>query len=453
MQTSFSLAQLADPAIAEADNILRACVHCGFCTATCPTYILTGDELDSPRGRIYLIKGMLEGDTPGTAEVAKHIDRCLSCLSCMTTCPASVNYMHLVDTARSYIERSYHRPLMDRFMRAFLANTLPFPNRFRLAAFAGFLAKPLRFLFQAIPLLKPFAAMIELAPARPPSRSPLEGPGFFPAESKTGKRVALLSGCAHPVLRPDLNEATIRLLNRHGVDVVLPEGEGCCGALPHHLGKTGMSDKLARQNIDVWFREIEGAGLDAIIINASGCGTSVKDYGFMFRGDPEYREKAKIVSKMACDITEFMAEQTLQKPTTKFDVDVAYHSACSMQHGQQITSLPKNLLIQAGFRVLDVPEGHLCCGSAGTYNILQPELAGKLRERKVANLESLQPDLVATGNLGCMAQIGAGTRLPIVHTVELLDWATGGPCPENLKTLNLAAKRRDQINMENARGQ
>ncbi len=439
MQTEFSLAQLADPAIADADKILRACVHCGFCTATCPTYILTGDELDSPRGRIYLIREMLQSDAPGTKEVAKHIDRCLSCLSCMTTCPASVNYMHLVDHARNHIERTYKRPLMDRFMRVFLAHTLPFPHRFRLAAFAGFLAKPVRFLFQAMPGLKPVAAMIELAPGRLPSRSPWESPGLYQAETTAKKRVALLSGCAHPVLRPDLNEATIRLLNRHGMDVVLPEGEGCCGALPHHLGLLEMSDEMARKNIDAWFREIEGEGLDAIIINASGCGTSVKEYGYLFRNNPEYSEKAKKISEMTRDITEFLEEIALLSPSIKVNAKVAYHSACSMQHGQRITSLPKNLLTRSGFRVWDVPEGHLCCGSAGTYNILQPELAGKLRTRKVANIESLQPDLVATGNLGCMTQLATATRLPIVHTVELLDWATGGPCPESLISLNLEA--------------
>lgn len=435
MQTSFSITQLSDPQIAEADSILRACVHCGFCTATCPSYLLTGDELDSPRGRIYLIKDMLETDRPATQDVAKHIDRCLSCLSCMTTCPASVHYMHLVDHARSHIEATYRRPLMDRFMRAFLAQVLPYPNRFRLAAFAGFLAKPFGFMFRAVPFLKPVAAMIELAPSRPPNRSSFEGPQTFVAGTGS-KRVALMSGCAHPVLRPDLNEATIRLLNRHGVSVVLSKGEGCCGALPHHLGKSKAAHEMAKTNIDVWTRDIENGGLDAIIINASGCGTSVKDYGYMFRNDPAYCDKARAVSAIAQDISEYLEELDLQHASLGRQLDIAYHSACSMQHGQQITALPKTLLMNAGFRVMDVPEGHICCGSAGTYNMLQADLANQLRARKVKNIESLTPDLIATGNLGCMTQIGTGTRLPIVHTVELLDWATGGPCPDALKHLN-----------------
>ncbi|MBZ0218322.1 MAG: glycolate oxidase subunit GlcF [Fimbriimonadaceae bacterium] len=443
MQTSFSLAQLADPRIAEADSILRSCVHCGFCTATCPSYLLTGDELDSPRGRIYLIKDMLEQDRAATHDVAKHIDRCLSCLSCMTTCPASVNYMHLVDHARDHIERTYRRPLADRFFRAFLAHVLPYPGRFRLAAFAGFLAKPFGSAFRAIPFLKPLAAMIALAPSTPPNRSSFEGPAVFHSPFGGKQRVALLSGCAHPVLRPDLNEATIRLLTRHGVDVVLPAGEGCCGALPHHLGKSGAAHDMAKANIDAWMRELESEGLDAIIINASGCGTNVKDYGYMFRNDPDYRDKARIVSGIARDITEYVDGLTLQHAPMNIDVDVAYHSACSMQHGQQIKSLPKTLLNQAGFRVKDVPEGHICCGSAGTYNMLQADFADRLRARKVANIEGLNPDVIATGNLGCMTQIGAGTKLPIVHTVELLDWATGGPCPAALKHLNLAASGRD----------
>ena len=428
MQTLFTDAQLQDPGIAEADAILRKCVHCGFCTATCPTYVLLGDELDSPRGRIYLIKDMLENGRPADAPLVKHIDRCLSCLACMTTCPASVDYMHLVDHARAHIEKTYRRPLFDRLVRAFLAKVLPNPKLFRLVTRAGSLSRPLRFVFAPIPGLKRFAAMLELAPKHPPAGVEAIA-AETRAEGKAVARVALMSGCAHPVLRPDLNETTIRLLARHGVTVVVPEGEGCCGALVHHMGREADALAFARRNVDAWTREIEGHGLDAIIVNVSGCGTTVKDYGHMLRLDPAYAEKAGKVSALAKDITEFIAGIGLLAPVRGPDLTVAYHAACSMQHGQKITTLPKQLLAQAGFRVRDVPEGHLCCGSAGTYNLLQPRIARALRDRKVGNIEAAAPDLIATGNIGCMTQIAAGTKIPILHTVELLDWATGGPEP------------------------
>jgi len=422
MQTNFSLAQLADPDIAVANDILRSCVHCGFCTATCPTYVLLGDELDSPRGRIYLIKEMLEGDRPATEKVAKHIDRCLSCLSCMTTCPSGVHYMHLVDHARSHIEKTYKRPFLDRAMRALLANLLPYPDRFRLALIGAWLARPLRNVLPGR-----LGAMLALAPKAIPSPSPVDRPQTFPAQGPRRKRVALLSGCAQPVLSPGINEATIRLLTRHGCEVVVAAGASCCGALTHHMGREDSAHALAKSTIAAWMREIEGEGLDAIVINASGCGTTVKDYGFMFREDADWAEKAARVSALTKDVTELMEELGLASPSVETGQIVAYHSACSMQHGQKIKTLPQALLTQAGFTVKDVPEGHICCGSAGTYNMLQPEIATRLRDRKLANIERTQPDIIAAGNLGCMTQIGSGTDTPIVHTVELLDWATGGP--------------------------
>jgi glycolate oxidase iron-sulfur subunit len=428
MQTSFTLAQLADPDIAEADKILRACVHCGFCTATCPTYVLLGDELDSPRGRIYLIKDMLENDRPASAEVALHIDRCLSCLACMTTCPSSVHYMHLVDHARAHIEETYQRPFLDRTVRALLAAVLPYPRRFRLALVAAWLAKPFQFL-----LTGRLRAMLQMAPASLPGPSPVDRPQVFPAEGPRRKRVALLTGCAQPVLKPGINEATIRLLNRHGVEVVVAEGAGCCGSLPHHMGKSAAADDLARADIAAWTREIEGEGLDAVVINTSGCGTSIKDYGFMFREDAAWAGKAARISALARDVSEFMAEIGLNSAKAPEPLTIAYHSACSLQHGQQITAAPKRLLESCGFTVRDVAEGHLCCGSAGTYNLLQPALAQQLRDRKVANIESTGAGAIASGNIGCIMQIGAGTQLPILHTVELLDWATGGPRPSVLR--------------------
>lgn len=440
MQTNFSLAQLADPDVAESEKILRKCVHCGFCTATCPTFALLGDELDSPRGRIYLIKDMLENDRPADERTVKHIDRCLSCLSCMTTCPSGVHYMHLVDHARAYIEKTYKRPLSDRLVREVLGFVLPHPGRFRLALFGAFLARPFAGAFKALGgPMKRLGAMLELAPSRIPGRSVMEAPGVFKPERQERKgRVTILSGCAQTVLQPSINEATIRLLTRAGYEVVLPEGEGCCGALVHHMGKESKAHDDARRNVDAWTREIEGEGLDAILITASGCGTTVKDYGFMLREDPAYAQKAARVSGLTRDITEFLSGLELGAPVRDGRLTVAYHSACSMQHGQKITREPKALLKAAGLDVKDVAEGHLCCGSAGTYNILQPDIARRLRDRKVANIEKTKPDLIATGNIGCMTQIGAGTGIPIVHTAELLDWIYGGPAPKALEKAGLA---------------
>jgi glycolate oxidase iron-sulfur subunit len=438
MQTNFTPELLAsDPRLPASEKILRTCVHCGFCTATCPTYLLLGDELDSPRGRIYQIKDMLEHDRPASAEVVKHIDRCLSCLSCMTTCPSGVHYMHLVDHARAHIEETYERPWADRMLRRILSAILPYPGRFRLAMLAARLGKPLAGALGALPVVGArLQAMLALAPWRLPGRSAMEGPQRFAATGPRRRRVAMLSGCAQPVLDPGINEATIRLLTRHGVEVVLPKGEGCCGALVHHMGREHDALAFARANIDAWTAEIEGEGLDAILITASGCGTTIKDYGFMFRHDVVYATKAAKVAALAKDVTEFV--ETLEiAPTRSFDLTVAYHSACSMQHGQQLKDGPKRLLARAGFRVKEVPEGHICCGSAGVYNILQPEIAGQLRERKVGNIERTRPDLVATGNIGCITQIAKGfadrgAATPILHTAELLDWATGGPIPEKL---------------------
>ncbi|MET3969859.1 MULTISPECIES: glycolate oxidase subunit GlcF [Bradyrhizobium] len=434
MKTEFSLAQLADPDIAEADKILRACVHCGFCTATCPTYVLLGDELDSPRGRIYLIKEMLEKDQTPTAEVVKHVDRCLSCLSCMTTCPSGVNYMHLVDQARVRIEQRYQRPLTERLLRQVLAFVLPNPQLFRTSMWLARLARPLAVFLptprpSATPgLIQRLKAMLALAPNRLPSPGPLPGSVFAALGKKRG-RVALLQGCAQQVLAPRINQAAISLLTRHGIEVVLVRDEQCCGALTHHLGNDQDALARARANVAAWRKEAAGEGLDAILVTASGCGTVIKDYGYLLREDTAFAADAAQVSTLAKDITEFVAGLELATTTRQDNIVVAYHSACSLQHGQKITGLPKELLSKNGFVVKDVPESHLCCGSAGTYNILQPELAGRLRDRKVANIASVKPDMIAAGNIGCMVQIASGTSVPVVHTIELLDWATGGSRP------------------------
>mgnify|MGYP001821663682 CR=1 FL=1 len=435
MQTNFTPQQLRDPDVANSEAILRKCVHCGFCTATCPTYLLLGDELDSPRGRIYLIKEMLENARPADTKTVKHVDRCLSCLSCMTTCPSGVHYMHLVDHARAHIEKTYQRPLADRLLRRILATVLPRPNLFRLALLGAKFAKPLRALLPG--RLKGLVAM---APARIPSPSYVDRPGVHPADGPRRMRVALLNGCAQKALDPKINEATIRLLNRHGVEVVVASGAGCCGALTHHLGKVDASHASAAANIRAWKRELDGDGLDHIVINTSGCGTTVKDYGFMFRDDAKLADDAAAISARACDITELLEKLAPQRSADIPPLRIAYHSACSMQHGQKITTTPAKLLRQVGFETMTVPESHICCGSAGTYNLLQPELASRLQARKVANIESLSPDVIAAGNLGCMIQIGGATAVPVVHTVELIDWATGGEFPEALR--NAASSRR-----------
>jgi glycolate oxidase iron-sulfur subunit len=433
MQTLFSPAQLQDTAFAASESIIRACVHCGFCTSTCPTYTLLGDERDSPRGRIYMIKDMLENERQPTPQIVKHVDRCLSCLSCMTTCPSGVNYMHLVDHARSYIETNYQRPGLDRFLRLVLAKILPYPSRFRAALQLSALARPFVSALRRWPALKPVVAMLALAPTRP--LAPSVPPASTPAKGPRRARVALLQGCAEPVLNPDIRAATLRLLARAGVETIFAKGEVCCGALVHHLGREHESKDFARRNVDAWTHEIETNGLDAILVTASGCGTMIKDYGFMLRDDPVYAGKAARVSALARDISEFLDGFGLPPVTTKPALTIAYQAACSLQHGQSIKTQPKRLLTAAGFAVRDIAEAHLCCGSAGVYNILQSEIATKLRDRKLANIEATGADVIASGNIGCMTQLGMASGKPVVHIVELLDWATGGPCPPALQAI------------------
>jgi glycolate oxidase iron-sulfur subunit len=431
MQTNFTLAQLADPDMKASEAILRKCVHCGFCTATCPTYTLLGDELDSPRGRIYLIKDMLEKNRPADARTVQHVDRCLSCLSCMTTCPSGVNYMHLVDHARAHIEATYVRPWHERLLRRVLASILPHPQRFRVALVGALLARPLKGLLPQTGPLARLRAMLEMAPTAIPSPSQIGDARIFPAQGETKMRVALLQGCAQQVLAPQINEATVRVLTRLGCEVAIAPGSGCCGALTHHMGNVDASHASAAANIRAWMGMWSGRGPDAIVVNASGCGTTVKDYGFMFREDAQLKAMAEAVSSRARDISEVLRDL---KPAAKAPeaLVVAYHSACSLQHGQKLGSVPRKLLADAGFAMRDPAEGHLCCGSAGTYNLMQPEIAKQLQARKVANLAATGASLVAAGNIGCMAQIAAAADMPVVHTVELMDWATGGPKPAAL---------------------
>ena len=432
MQTNFSLAQLADSDLAESEKILRKCVHCGFCTATCPTYVLLGDELDSPRGRIYLVKDMLESGKPPTETVVKHLDRCLSCMSCMTTCPSGVNYMHLIDHARLHIEKTYTRPIIDRIVRAMIGAVLPHPSRFLLLLR---LAKLARSISSLIP--KRLRVMLMLAPSAP-SSSPLgSGPVIWPAEGKRRKRVLLMQGCVQQVLAARINEATVRLLTRLGCEVIVAKGSGCCGAIAHHVGQEKTTKRLMRANVDAWTHEIDldqaADNVDAIIVNASGCGTMVKDYAFILRNDKAYAEKSRRISELTRDVSEFVSEMDVLPNSDRGGLRVTYHSACSLQHGQEITATPQKLLATLGFNVSEPDEAHLCCGSAGTYNLMQPEIASQLRDRKVAHISRTLPDVIATGNIGCMIQIQDAVEVPVLHTVELLDWGTGGPRPEGLK--------------------
>jgi len=432
MQTNFTKKQLQDSNISSSDGILRKCVHCGFCNATCPTYQIVGDELDGPRGRIYLIKDMLENDKPANEKIAKHIDRCLSCYACMTTCPSGVNYMHLVDHARNHIEKTFVRPFFDRFIRNLLSKILPSPILFRMAGYSARLFYPFRFLFP-----KKIKNMMKYMPnSFPVSRQ--ENKEIYSPVGKTYARVALLTGCVQRVISPQINDATIDILNRHGVEVIVPKKVDCCGSLNHHLGKEELAHKSFINNINSWFKWYEEKNLDAILVTTSGCGTTLKDYGYIFRDHPdkELRRKAKMVSSLAKDVTEYLGKNiklNYVKKDKKFTI--AYHSACSMQHGQKIHSQPMDLLKKTGNEIVEIPDGHLCCGSAGTYNLLQDEMAAELLKRKVSNIDKVKPDFISTGNIGCMTQISSGTKIPIVHTIEILNWYTGGEKPTAINLL------------------
>ena len=434
MQTSFTKRQLADPAIAEAEGILKTCVHYGFCTATCPTYVLFRDENDSPRGRIDLIRSMLEKGGRPDPKVVHHLDRCLSCHACMTTCAVKVDYMHLSDIARAHIERRFRRPLPERLLRMLLATVLPYPQRFAAALALGRLARPF-----AARLPGRLRTLLELLPSAPLTRTTELSASVYPADGARRRRVALLAGCAQQVLSPAINAATIRLLRRHGCEVVVVEGAGCCGALTLHMGREDDARAAAAANVRAWSREIDTNGLDGIVVNASGCGTTVKDYGHLFQRDAQLAAMAHRIAGLTKDVTELLQELGLRPPEAARRYRVAFHDACSMQHAQKIVAQPRALLRAAGFEVVDVPEGHFCCGSAGTYNMLQPEIAATLGQRKAGHIASTDPDIVAMGNIGCMVQLERYLGRPVVHTAELLDWATGGPVPPRVA----AARMRD----------
>ena len=430
MQTSFTEKQLENKENKTSETILRKCVHCGMCNATCPTYGINGDELEGPRGRIYLIKDMLENNKPANKKIAQHIDSCLSCYSCMTTCPSGVNYMHLIDHGRNYVEETYKRPLIERTFRNILSFVLPRPKVFLTLAILTKFIKPFSFLMPRF-----LKNSLNLMPDRIPSKKIKTQKIYSPLNGKKISRVALLIGCVQRVISPEINEATIRLLNRHNVEVVVMPDIECCGSLNHHLGKKEKAKESFVKNIESWHEEYLLNGLDAIISNTSGCGTTLKDYGHIFKNDKEMKKKAKKISELTKDITEYLDENLKLdiKKNEEKKYKIAYHSACSMQHGQKIHDQPKELISKTGNEVLDIPDGHLCCGSAGTYNILHQKMAKSLLRNKVNNIEKITPDFISTGNIGCMTQISTGTRIPIIHTVELLDWFTGGPKPYKLK--------------------
>ncbi len=429
MQTNFTEQQLKLKDNNSSEKILKKCVHCGMCNATCPTFNLLGDELDGPRGRIYLIQDMLENEKKPTANVVTHIDRCLSCYSCMTTCPAGVNYMHLIDHGRQYIEKNYQRPFFDRKIRDFLSIVLPNTKLFKLASLLVKIGRPFKFLFPS-----KIKDMMNLMPTFFPKKVLKEKEIYSPRGKKKIARVILLTGCVQKEISPQINEATIRILNRHGVEVVVPKKIRCCGSLAHHLGKNDDAHQDFINNINIWYDEYTKGNLDAILSNTSGCGTTMKDYGFIFRDNKKMKKKAKKISELTKDVSEYLSESlNLKFKNKEKKLRIAYHSACSMQHGQKVHNQPINLLEKTKNEILEIPEGHICCGSAGTYNILQSKIAKQLLQNKVKNIESLNPQVISTGNIGCITQIANGTNIPILHTVELLDWYTGGPAPKILK--------------------
>ena len=444
MQTHFTADQLADPKIREADDILRKCVHCGFCTATCPTFVITGDERDSPRGRIWMMRELLESPDSISADTGHHIDRCLGCLSCMTTCPSGVDYAHLVEIGREKLDELVPRPLGDRLLRRLLAATIPHAARFHALLWLARVGRPfvpfmpaqmraaLAKLPTRIPPLDPVGANTHSYPPTQQINSDSNNKSKLQASHNKIRRVALLAGCAQRALDPEINASTIRVLNRLGIEVVVRSEAHCCGALAHHIGETEAADKSVRQALRAWQDEIKNGGLDAIVVNASGCGTMVKDYGHLLKDDRELGHLATQISAMTMDISQLLAEiginSIIEPAPDGGRPELAYHSACSLQHGQKIHDLPQQLLRSAGFTVTQPVNPHLCCGSAGVYNILQPHMADGLRTRKLDSLRKTGAIAVAAGNIGCISQL-AEDALPVRHTVQFIDWASGGPSP------------------------
>jgi glycolate oxidase iron-sulfur subunit len=419
MQHTIPIESLGSSGQAMADAV-SACVHCGFCLPACPTYRVLGEEMDSPRGRITLMKAALEGSLT-VEETLPYVDRCLGCLGCVTACPSGVSYGELLQPYRALAEKQRQRPPMDRFARLLVRQTLPYPARFRLAAQGGRLARPLRRLLPA-----QLRAMLGLLPARLPAPSqPL--PEHYPAVGQRRARVALLAGCVQQVMAPEINWATLRVLARNGVEVIVPPGQGCCGALLMHSGDDDGARSLAARNLRAFPDDV-----DAIITNAAGCGSGLHDYAHLFSGRPEERQ-ARALASRALDVSVFLDNLGLRAPPPlPHPLRLAYHDACHLVHAQGVAAAPRRLLGTIdGLTVLEVPEGELCCGSAGTYNLDQPDVAGALGRRKAENVLRTDPQAVVAGNIGCLVQIRSHLEnlnqpLPVYHTLEVLDQAYRG---------------------------
>ncbi len=402
MQTRIDAKYDGNAQVAHAESILRKCVHCGFCLATCPTYNLLCDEMDSPRGRIYQIKQVLEGNTP-TASTQLHLDRCLTCRNCETTCPSGVEYGQLVDVGREIVEQQVPRPLSQRLLRKAIQQVLPYSGR-------------------VTPLVRLGQALRGVMPGFIKSSIPVKrDPGAWP-EARHKRTMLVLDGCAQPGMAPATNKATARVLDKLGISLLRVDQAGCCGAINYHLNNQDDGKNWMRANIDAWWPAIE-AGAEAIVVTASGCGVMVKDYGHVLRDDPGYREKAQRVAELAKDPVEVLNNENLAAlkiDTTKFG-RVAFHPPCTLQHGQKLPGATEALLTQAGFELTPIPDAHTCCGSAGTYSLFQRKLSATLKRNKLSNIESGRPDVVATANIGCQLHLQSGTEKTVYHWIELLD--------------------------------
>jgi len=419
MRTNFTPQQFSDPQMGPAAKAVRSCVHCGICTATCPTYVVLGDERDSPRGRIILMKEMLEkGGTP-TPETVHHIDRCLSCLNCKTACPSSVNYQRLVDQSRAYIQDHYRRPLGDRLLRWTIAKVMTRPALVRIGLLFAKLGAPIARLLPGR-----LGAMAQIGAAARPSGPE---PHSFPKPAVVKQRIAIMPGCVQGALAPQIDAAVGRVLARRGIELVPLDGAGCCGALPHHMGREHDAQGFAKRAIAAF----EQGQYDGVLITATGCSSQLKDYAQLFAGDAEWQPRAARFAAAARDFAELCTPLQVTPPRA---LRVAYHPACSLQNSLKLNGVGEELLTAAGFILTPFLESHLCCGSAGTYSILQPELSGALRQRKLGNILAAEPDVIVSGNIGCLQHLAAGEGLtqPILHMAELLDWAESGVSPANL---------------------
>jgi glycolate oxidase iron-sulfur subunit len=425
MRYNFTPEQLADPQVGPAAAAVRSCVHCGICTATCPTYVVLGDERDSPRGRIVLMKDMLEKGGAPTKEQVYHIDRCLSCLNCKTACPSSVNYQRLVDEARAHIEEHYRRPFAERLLRWTIAKVMTRPKLVRIGLLLARIGAPIA---RLLPGRLGAMAKIGLM-ARPQGPEPTH----FPKPAIIKQRIAIMPGCVQGALAPQIDAAVGRVLARRGIELVALEGAGCCGSLPHHMGRDADARAWARQAIAAY----EQGQYDGVLITATGCSAALKDYAHLFAGDPIWGPRAAKFAAAARDFAELCTPLEVTPPLleSKRPLRVAYHPACTLQNSLKLNGVGETLLAAAGFTVTPFLESHLCCGSAGTYSILQPDLSSQLRARKLGNIAAAEPDVLVSGNIGCLQHLAAGEGLdqPILHIAELLDWAEGGPKPANLE--------------------